>query len=37
MIMIELLPVITELVTSTIVGAGVKDAIMDLDIPDILK
>ena len=37
MIMIELLPVITELVTSTIVGEGVKDAIKDLNLPDILK
>ena len=37
MLFVELLPAIAELVVSTLVGAGVSEAVKDLDIPDILK
>ncbi len=35
--LLELMPAIAEIVTSTLVGAGVAEAVKDLDIPDILK
>ncbi len=35
--LVELLPAVVEIVVSTLVGAGVSEAIKDLDIPDILK